>query len=68
MKWQRCKGGVWKATGKIGEFVLYKDKGGWKGHYHTPDDSYFFFLPWHRKIEPLKKVCERNTYWETEQK
>ena len=61
-KWEKTQFG-WKAKCKEGEFVLYKDGRGWKGHYHTPDDSYFFFLPWRSKVNMLKRVCETNKHW-----
>lgn len=64
MKWEKFLGKMWKAVGKNGEFILWRERGKWTGRYHSWDDKKKFKLPRVNTEKQIKTICEENHYWE----
>lgn len=68
MKWEkkisRLGYDMWKAQGKNGHFLLWKDGRIWRGLYMRKSDGSVQFRFWKRTIKDAKNFCENNHYWE----
>lgn len=64
MKWKKNAYGDWVAEGKKGRFLVWKERGLWRGNYLAEDESKFFRMPSRAKISEMKAMCEDNAYWE----
>ena len=68
MKWEKLisRSGweTWKAQGKNGHFLLWKDGRIWRGLYMRTKDAAVQFRFWKHTIKEAKKYCEKNYYWE----
>ena len=63
MKWIRNSIGDWQAIGQYGDFLVWRDGTAWKGRYRSKDYKTHFFLP-RGKLSEVKKICEKNQFWE----
>lgn len=63
MTWKELKNGEWKATGKEGEFWLWKSGRQWTGCYKSRDGKKCFHLPY-KSLREMKALCKENSYWE----
>lgn len=64
MKWIKQANGYWLAQGNNGNFLLWKERGMWRGRYLSNDGMKFFRMPARQKISEIKAMCEDNAYWE----
>lgn len=64
MQWKKLANGDYKAEGKDGDFLIWRDRGVFKARYRTTDQRGHFFLPVSRTLAEAKDKCERNYYWE----
>ena len=64
MKWVKQDNGTWIAQGKNGNFLIWKERGMWRGRYLSTDGEKFFKMRPCEKISEMKAMCEENYYWE----
>lgn len=64
MKWIKNSNGDWLAQGSKGNFLVWKERGMWRGRYLSTDGIKFFRMPAKSKISEMKTMCEENSYWE----
>lgn len=64
MKWIKQEKSYWIAQGKNGNFLIWHERGAWRGRYLSTDGKKFFRLPAKSKISDMKRMCEDNAYWE----
>ena len=64
MKWVKQANGFWLAQGKDGNFLVWHERGMWRGRYLSKDGAKFFRFPARQRISEMKAMCEDNAYWE----
>lgn len=64
MKWEKNSTGDWVAQGNNGNFLVWKERGMWRGRYLSKDGTKYFRMPSRTKVSEMKALCEDNYYWE----
>ena len=65
MKWIKNPAGDWVAQGSDGNFLVWKERGFWRGRYLSKDGMKYFKMVPKIKISEMKVMCEENSYWES---